>query len=173
LDDDELELEAAVRQQLLEDLNNEDVADFWGKTLRSCEDTEEPSDTYRDLLCDSDSDEGSGDGEGDRDREGVESSDEDVAMTVPAYGRTAENIKAAAYRKPPKEFSAQQLCFDFMKDWKDTRGTELPETNVPNFPQEIVLKLKNYRANKIKLADFFASGFLAVAFVGDLSTCNK
>jgi len=79
-----------------------------------------------------------------------ESNEDDMPQfTLPAYAQAATSS-----RKKRRTYRPEQINFDFMKGWTDTRDQPLLG---PNPPIENLSKLKNYRANKIRLADFFSS----------------
>ena len=48
--------------------------------------------------------------------------------------------------------------FDFLSDYDESKLQDLPSWNDPHVPQENVHNLKNYRAMKLKLANFFQPG---------------
>ena len=73
-------------------------------------------------------------------------------FTMPAYSQAV----TTAPRKLRRTYRPEQINFDFMKGWTDTRDQGLSTGSYPP-PEEHISQLKNYRANKIRLSDFFHS----------------
>lgn len=88
-------------------------------------------------------------------QETTEAEDDDIPQfAVPVYVQATTAPSLGSQRKVRKTYRPEQINFDFMKGWTDTRGTAL-SPNKPPPPEEHISQLKNYRANKLRLADFF------------------
>ena len=80
--------------------------------------------------------------------------DDDIPQfAVPVYVQAPTAPSLSRSRKVRKTYRPEQINFDFMKGWTDTRDQILSPNKPP--PEDHISQLKNYRANKLRLADFF------------------
>ena len=91
---------------------------------------------------------------------GVENKDDLPKLTLPTYAKPAAT--SAKPRKARRKYRPEQINFDFVKNWQDTRGEPLGDRSA--LEVENVSQLKNFRANKISLSDFFDNDAIPASF---------
>jgi hypothetical protein len=120
------------------------VTKFWMRALGLLDDpvtVSDSGDEQEDAAETASNDEGGGD-------------DDMPQFSVPAYAKATEATFPRQPRKARRTYRPEQVDFDFMKGWMDLREDPIESTD---FKEDDVSTLKNYRANKIPLSDFFSS----------------
>jgi len=86
-------------------------------------------------------------------------------LTLPSYSQAAA---ASPGRRARRTYRPEQTDFDFMKGWIDTRNQAMSIGSIAPIEEQIS-QLKNYRANKIELANFFDVNEIPPSFVDSLT----